>query len=349
MLDRNSSEALEVTRRNYDWTSLPDILWYSICEYLPNITDIIHLSSTNQTLHRLCDENSFWRHLIRIRYGPILLRRYCDEIFSNKNTQENLCSSNEHHIEFEKQYLQLPAAILRNGWNLIVTGAQNGNMSGFAAAKRAKFHLPKLASKLKMAIDEAQFRDLVSHQSQSIQGKLIYFFLSKRIRISFALDTFICFDTATTNNVHHPRLLADASSEFGSIAVFDSKWLAAIRGEFPSIIPGRYAVVCRMKLNLLRYEQPSTEDQFTGEFTCIPDFGIMSSYEWDQDWFDLHYVMNQRTTAEQNPTDSQWFEERMGIITVYGLSKVYFGLRIWQIPYRKYSIMCDYIELRIIE
>ena len=349
MRDRNSNETSDATRLNSDWTSLPDILWYSVCEYLPNITDIIHLSCANQTLHQLCEENSFWRHLIRIRYGPVLLTRYCDELFSNKNTQENLCSSNEHRIEFEKQYLQLPAAILRNGWNLIVTGAQNGNMNGFAAAKRSKFHLPRLASKLKVAIDEAQFRELVSHQSQTNQGKLIYCFLSKRIRVSIALNTFVCFDTTPLNNAHHPQSLIDASSEFGSIAILDLKWLAAIRGEFASVIPGRYAVMCRMKLNLLRYEQQSNEDQFTGELTCIPDFGIMSSYEWDQDWFDLHYVMNQTTTTEQSPGDSQWFEERMGTITIYELSKVYFGLRIWQIPYRKYSIMCDYIELKVIE
>ncbi|CAF4991122.1 unnamed protein product, partial [Rotaria socialis] len=105
---------------------------------------------------------------------------------------------------------------------------------------------------------------------------------------------------------------------------------------------------CRIKLELLRYEQPSDEDQFTGEFTCIPEYGIMSSLEWDQDWFDLRYVIN-NSKNQSNQTTSQWFEEQMGIITIYELSKVYFGLRIWQLPYRKYAIMCDYIELKIIE
>jgi hypothetical protein len=71
----------------------------------------------------------------------------------------------------------------------------------------------------------------------------------------------------------------------------------------------------------------------------------MSSLEWDQDWFDLHYVIN-NSTKENN---SQWFEEQMGVIMVYELSTVYFGLRIWQIPYRKYTLMCDYIELKMIE
>ena len=74
----------------------------------------------------------------------------------------------------------------------------------------------------------------------------------------------------------------------------------------------------------------------------------MSSFEWDQDWFDLHYVMNDSNETIENST-CQWFEEQMGLITVYELSKVYFGFRIWQIPYRKYSVMCDYIELKIIE
>ena len=76
-----------------DWTTLPDIIWYSICEYLPKLTDIIHLSSTNHNLYNLLEENCFWRRLIRIRYGSILLKRYCDEIFSNKNNCNHLYSS----------------------------------------------------------------------------------------------------------------------------------------------------------------------------------------------------------------------------------------------------------------
>jgi hypothetical protein len=328
-----------------DWTTLPDIIWYSICEYLPKQTDIIHLSNTNHNLYNLLEENSFWRHLIRIHYGSILLKRYCDEIFSNKNNSNSLYSSTEHFVEFEKQYLQLPSAILRNGWNLIVTDAQNGNMKGFAAAKRAKFYLPKLSSELKMAIEENTFRQLIGQENKKIVlSKLIYYFLSKRIRLSFAYETFICFDSTRITDAHRPKLIPDSTSDFGSIAILDSKWLAAIRGEFRLIIPGRYAIICRMKLNLLRHDQPSDEDQFTGEFTSIPEFGIMSSLEWDQDWFDLHYMIN-NSTGE----NSQWFEEQMGIITVYELSTVYFGLRIWQIPYRKYTVMCDYIELKIIE
>jgi hypothetical protein len=326
-----------------DWTNLPDIIWYSICDYLPKLTDIIHLSCTNHKLHNILEENSFWRHLIRLRYGSILLNRYCDEIFTNQNSLDNLCSSNEHLIELEKQYSQLPSAILRNGWILIVTSAQNGNMKGFAAAKRAKFYLPKIFSQLKMAIDENLFRDLIDDHYKTILSKLIYVYLSKRIRLSFAYETYICFDTTRVTEPLHPKLINDPTSDFGSIAILDLRWLAALRGEFHSIIPGRYAIICRMKLNLLRCEQPSDEDQFTGEFTCIPEFGMMSSFEWDQDWFDLHYVMN------NNEDTSQWFEERMGFITVYELSKVYFGLRIWQIPYRKYTLMCDYIELKIIE
>jgi hypothetical protein len=333
-----------------DWTRLPDIIWYSICEYLPHLNDIIHLSCTNKILHDILEENAFWRHLIRRRYGSILLTRYCDEIFQNKNTDEHLHSSMACRVEFEKQYLQLPAAILRNGWNLIVTGAQNGNLNGFAAAKRAKFHLPKLVKELKLAIDEKQFREHMSHHHSTLLTKLVYVFLSKSIRMSFALETFVCFDMTSVNTVDHPQGTLDATSEFGFIAILDSRWLAAIRGEFHSIVPGRYAVTCRMKLSLLRCEQPSDDDQFTGEVTCIPEFGIMSSFEWNQDWFDLHYVINQMVTNHENVlAESHWFEEQFGIITVYELSIVYFGLRVWQMPYRKYSIMCDYIDLKIIE
>ncbi|UJR36844.1 hypothetical protein I4U23_029557 [Adineta vaga] len=336
---------------NTDWTTLPDIIWYSICEYLPKLTDILHLSYTNQHLYDLIENNSFWRHLIRIRYGSVLLQRYCDEIFLHKNNCEYLCSSNECLIEFEKQYLQLPSAILRNGWNLIVTDAQNGNLKGFAAAKRAKFYLPKYSTHLKMAIDEKTFRELIYPQNQSVLSKLIYYYLSKRIRLSFAYETYTCFNTTRISELHRPKSINDITSDYGAIAILDLRWLAAIRAEFHLILPGRYAIYCRMKLELLRCEQPSNEDQFTGEFTCIPEFGIMSSIEWDQDWFDLHYVMSNsnemNNTMESNT--SRWFEERMGLITVYELSKIYCGIRIWQIPYRKYSVMCDYIELKIIE
>ncbi|CAF0809639.1 unnamed protein product [Adineta ricciae] len=333
---------------NVDWTALPDIVWYSICEYLPKLTDILHLSNTNHHLYNLVENNSFWRHLIRIRYGSVLLQRYCDEIFSNTNNCDYLCSSTENFSEFQRQYSQLPAAILRNGWNLIVTDAQNGNMKGFAAAKRAKFYLPKYSSLLKMAIDEKTFRSAICQQNQTILSKLIYNYLSKRIRLSFAYETYTCFDTIRINEQHRPKTIADTASEYGVIGIFDSKWLAAVRGEFSSVLPGRYAIYCRIKLQLLRCDQPSEEDQFTGEFTCIPEFGLMSSFEWDQDWFDLHYVMNNRNETIENAT-CQWFEEHMGLITVYELSKIYFGFRIWQIPYRKYSVMCDYIELKVVE
>ncbi|CAF1215092.1 unnamed protein product [Rotaria magnacalcarata] len=332
-----------------DWTSLPDIVWYSVCEYLPKLTDIIHLSCTNRNLHQVLEQDFFWRYLIRIRYGPILLKRYCDEIFSNTNNCDHLYSSDKHFVEFEKQYSQLPPAILRNGWNLIVTDAQNGNMKGFAAAKRSKFYLPKLSSQLKMAITENRFRELVFQGNKTILSKLIYYYLSQRkIRLSFAYETYVCFDITRVSDANRPTIIDDLTSSFGSIAILDSRWLAAIRGEFHSIIPGRYAIICRIKLELLRYEQPSDEDQFTGEFTCIPEYGIMSSLEWDHDWFDLRYVIN-NSKRQSNQTTSQWFEEQMGIITIYELSKVYFGLRIWQLPYRKYTIMCDYIELKIIE
>ena len=324
---------------NSDWSELPDILWYSICEYLPNFIDVIHLSRTNRTLNNLINENAFWRHLIQSKFGSILLRRYCDEIFHQENSREILCASKEFLVDFEKQFLQLPAAIRRNGWNLIVTGAQKGDLHGFAAAKRAKFHLPKLVSQLKMAMNENEFRQLFSPNSSSNLNKIIFWFLSQKIRLSFALNTSVCFD-----EFQRPKSIDDHQSFYGSVAILESRWLAALRGEFHSIIPGRYAVICRLKLELLRCEKPSDEDQFTGEFTCIPEFGLMSSIEWDQDWFDLHYVVNQNQTEK-----SSWFEEQMGIITVYDLSKVYFGLRIWQIPYRKYVMSCDSIELKIIE
>lgn len=332
-----------------DWTSLPDLVWYSVCEYLPNITDIIHLSCTNRSLYNIFEQDSFWRHLIRVRYGPILLKRYCDEIFSNKNNSDDLHSSDKHLAAFQKQYSQLPPAILRNGWNLIVTGAQNGNMAGFAAAKRAKFYLPKLRSQLKMAIDENTFRQLIHCQCTPLLSKIVYYYLSQSIIVSFAYATYVCFDVTQINNSEHPQMIEDKTSRFGYVAILESRWFAAIRGEFHSIMPGRYAIFCRMKLDLLRYEQPTPEDQFTGEFTCIPEYGIMSSIEWDQEWFDLHYVISNSKNTSNNQVKSDWFEEKMGIITVYELSKVYFGLRIWQMPYRKYTMMCDSIELKIIE
>ncbi|CAF4783522.1 unnamed protein product, partial [Rotaria socialis] len=259
------------------------LVWYSVCGYLPKLTDIIHLSCTNRNLHHVLEQDFFWRYLIRIRYGPILLKRYCDEIFSNKNNCDHLYSSDRHFVEFEKQYSQLPPAIVRNGWNLIVTDAQNGNMKGFAAAKRSKFYLPKLSSQLKMAITENRFRELVFQEDKTILSKLIYYYLSQRkIRLSFAYETYVCFDITRVSDANRPTIIDDTTSSFGSIAILDSRWLAAIRGEFHSIIPGRYAIFCRIKLELLRYEQPSDEDQFTGEFTCIPEYGIMSSLEWDQ-------------------------------------------------------------------
>ena len=333
-------------KMNSNWSSLPDIIWYRICESLTDVNDLFRLSCTNRQLHELIGNPSLWRHLIRQRFGTVLLARYCNEIFLNQNKADVLCSSNEHWIEFERQYHQLPVAILRNGWNLIVTGAQNGNVAGFAAAKRAKFHLPKSVAQLKMAMDEKDFCSLVAQQTLSTKDlpKLVYIFLSKKIRLSFALESFNCFDRNRLNDVQRPKSIPDENSESGLTAVFDSRWLAAIRGEFQSIVPGRYAIICRLKLNLLKFEQPSGEDQFTGEFTCIPEYGLMSSFEWNEDWFDSHYLTHQNQTEI-----SQWFEEQMGIITVYALSKIHFGLRIWQIPYRKYLIQCDYIELKIIE
>lgn len=331
---------------NSDWSSLPDIIWYRVCEYLPDVNDIFNLSSTNRKLNETIENDLFWRNFIRKRFGRKILRRYCDEMFENQNRQEYLFTSKEHLAEFEKQYFQLPVAILRNGWNLIVTGAQNGNLKGFAAAKRAKFHLPKLVSKLKMSIDENVFREKFANHSNPNEclSKLIFLFLSKKIRLSFAQETFRCFDISRHEESQLAESILDDTSFFGRCAVFESRWLAALRGQFSDILPGRYGIFCRVKLILLRSEQPSDEDQFTGEFTCIPEFGVMSSIEFNVDWFDSHYSKNY---SQQNK--SLWFEEQMGTITVYEISTIFFGLRFWQIPYRKYTVLCDFIELKIIE
>ncbi|CAF1253190.1 unnamed protein product, partial [Didymodactylos carnosus] len=329
---------------SHNWLDLPEILWYYICEHL-SVIDIVYLSQTNQKLYQLINTDPFWIHLIRTHFGQRLWHLYCNLLFHQTNTTDLLYKSTHNQQEFERQYKQLPPTILRTGWTMAITAAQNNNIKGFAAAKRAKFYFPKLKHQLKMAITEKTFRShlifyefnnekLISFKQTVLLSKLVYFYLLDRKRLPVN-SMFTCFDNLNL----HPLCEKDSTSISEYVAHVDYKWLSAVRGSFIDVIPGEYQIVVRMKLDIVRYELQREDDNFSGEFTCIPEYGLMSNYTWDGEWFEMNYALN----------DKNWFEHSMGTITVYELSEVYFGMRVWMMPYKKYQILCDYIELKIVQ
>jgi hypothetical protein len=249
-----------------DWSSdLIDSLWFHVGNYL-SINDIDRLSRTCSRLHTLLINHDFWSYLIRIKFGPVIWRRFI------KNSSISIESDNE--------------------------------------------------------------------LSPSCRSKLIYVELLKRHCISFA-----DFDQITLDTNRNYTTTADASSLNGHVlSIHDSVefcYSLHIETIFKNILPGRYDVIWRMKLDL-PYMLGETEFLAIAEQT---NPGQVAYTQWTQDDFLSMYRCFNCDLTKTNI----WFYQTMGIVEINGNEpcNVYVTITNQDEIHAKHGVFLDYVELKL--
>jgi hypothetical protein len=171
-------------------------------------------------------------------------------------------------------------------------------------------------------------------------SKLIYFELIKRKRISFADLNRFSFDTNRTYTT-----ISDPSSLTGYVlSIKDSISLCYslhIETVFPNILPGKYDVIWRMKLQI-PYMLGETE------FIAIPEQinpGEIAYMRWTQeDFLSMYRCFN----CEITKTDL-WFYQTIGLVEITGNQpcNVYISMINHDSIHAKHGVFLDYVELKL--
>jgi hypothetical protein len=175
---------------------------------------------------------------------------------------------------------------------------------------------------------------------QSCRSKLIYSELQQRHCISFADFDQISFDTNRNYTT-----VADSSSLNGNVLyIHDSVefcYALYIETIFKNILPGRYDVICRMKLDL-PYMLGETE------FIAVVDQtnpGEIAYTKWtEEDFLSMYRCFNCDLT-----NTNLWFYQKIGIIEVNGNERcnVYLSIINQDPIHAKHGVYLDYVELKL--
>ena len=246
-----------------DWsTELIDSLWFHIGHYL-TIDDLQRLSQTCSRLQQLFTGNDFWSHLIRIRFGPAVWRRFI----------------------------------------------QNSSL-------------------------------LADSTSPVCRSKLLYLELLQRKCVSFADIDRISLDTNRNYTT-----LPDASSLSGQVLqIHDSvEFCYALQIEtlFKNILPGRYDVIYRMKLDL-PYMLGETEFLAVAEQDQPAEMALT---RWTQEDFLSMY----RCFHCDHSKSNLWFYQNMGTVEIHGDQPcdVYVSLLNQDSIHAKHGLSLDFVELKL--
>jgi len=253
-----------------DWSSdLFDSLWFHIGNFL-TINDIDRLSRASSRLHTLFTSNDFWSYLIRMKFGPVVWRRFI------KNSSILPAENNELSLSTDK----------------------------------------------------------------SCRSKLIYSELLQRHCISFA-----DFDQFSLDTNRNYVTISDSSS-FNDYVLYihDSVefcYSLYIETMFKNILPGRYDVIFRMKLDL-PYMLGETE------FIAVADQinpGEIAYTRWTEDDFLSMYRCFNCDLTKTN----LWFYQRIGIVEINGNERcnVYVSIRNQDPIHAKHGVYLDYVELKL--
>jgi hypothetical protein len=179
-----------------------------------------------------------------------------------------------------------------------------------------------------------------SNNNKPCRSKLIYFELIKRKRISFSDFELFSFDTNRNYTT-----IADPSSLNGyvlyikdSIELCYSLYIETI---FKNILPGKYDVIWRMKLNI-PYMLGETE------FFAIAEQinpGQIAYMRWTQeDFLSMHRCFNCDITKT-----NLWFYQTIGIveITEDKPCNVYISMINRDLIHAKHGVYLDYVELKL--
>ncbi|CAF0958006.1 unnamed protein product [Adineta steineri] len=181
---------------------------------------------------------------------------------------------------------------------------------------------------------------LCQSTDKSCRSKLIYKELLKRQCISFG-----DFDQITLDTNRNYTIIADSSSFNGHVLyIHDSvEFCYALHIEtiFKNILPGRYDVICRMKLDL-PYMLGETEFVAIAEQT---NPGEIAYTQWTQeDFLSMYRCFNCDLTGA-----NLWFYQRIGIVEINGneLCNVYVSITNQDPIHAKHGVYFDYVELKL--
>lgn len=182
--------------------------------------------------------------------------------------------------------------------------------------------------------------DLFPSTDEVCRSKLIYNELIKRHCISFADLDQISLDT----NRNYTSI-ADSSSLNGEVLyIHDSIefcYSLHIETIFKNILPGRYDVICRMKLDI-PYMLGETE------FLAIAEQenpGQIAYTRWKQDDF---LSMYRCFNCELTKTNF-WFYQKIGIVEINGNERcnIYVSITNQDPVHAKHGLYLDYVELKL--
>ncbi|CAF3314211.1 unnamed protein product [Rotaria sp. Silwood2] len=179
-----------------------------------------------------------------------------------------------------------------------------------------------------------------SSTNQSCRSKLIYSELLKRQCISFSDFNHISFDTNRNYTT-----ISDSSSLNGDVLyIHDSVefcYSLHIETKFKNILPGRYDVIFRMKLDL-PYMLGDTE--FVA-FAEQINSSKMTYLRWTQDDFLSMYRCFSCDLTQTN----LWFYHSIGIVEIHGNERcnVYISITNHDPIHAKYGLYLDYVELKL--
>ncbi|CAF2049154.1 unnamed protein product [Rotaria magnacalcarata] len=179
-----------------------------------------------------------------------------------------------------------------------------------------------------------------STDAMTCRSKLIYSQLNKRQCISFADFSKVSFD----NNRNYTTF-TDSSSLNGEVLyVHDSIefcYSLHIETTFKNILPGRYDVICRMKLDL-PYMLGDTEFVAIAEQTNPSEIAFT---RWTQDDFLSMYRCFNYDLSKAN----LWFYQRIGIVEIQGNERcnIYVSISNQDPTHAKHGLYLDYVELKL--
>jgi hypothetical protein len=197
---------------------------------------------------------------------------------------------------------------------------------------------------IRMKFGSAVWRRFIKNPSilfdPSCRSKLIYTELQQRHCISFA-----DFDQISLDTNRNYTTIADSSSFNGNVLyIHDSiEFCYALHIEtmFKNILPGRYDVICRMKLDL-PYMLGETE------FIAVADQtnpGEIAYTKWtEEDFLSMYRCFN----CELSNTNL-WFYQKIGIVEVNGNERcnVYLSIINQDPIHAKHGVYLDYVELKL--
>jgi hypothetical protein len=206
---------------------------------------------------------------------------------------------------------------------------------------REKFGLPiwhRFIKNSSILIDENN--ELSESTNKSCRSKLIYSELLKRQCISFA-----DFDQISLDANRNYTTIADSSSLNGYVLYLHDSvefcYSLHIETMFKNILPGRYDVICRMKLDL-PYMLGETEFVAVAEQTNPGEIAYMP---WTQeDFLSMYRCFNCDLT-----NTNLWFYQRIGIVEINGNERcnVYVSIINQDPTHAKHGVYLDYVELKL--